>query len=131
MVAEHQVSPLFWNRYVDDTFTMFHNKDSANEFLHYLNGCHHNIKFTIEFERNDAILFLDILVTRNQNNAFMTSIYRKVSRRNGIPSLHESTKQTSFAPLLIATTVFVHLAPCYNLPSMIFENSFRTVTHKA
>ena len=43
-----KVSPLFWNRYVDDTFTLFHNKDSANDFLHYLNGCHRNIKFTIE-----------------------------------------------------------------------------------
>ena len=72
-----KVSPLFWNRYVDDTFAMFHNKDSANYFLHYLNGCHSNIKFTIEFEHNNAIPFLDILVTRNQNNAFTTSIYRK------------------------------------------------------
>ena len=24
-----KISPLFWNRYVDGTFTMFHNKDSA------------------------------------------------------------------------------------------------------
>ncbi|XP_068692920.1 uncharacterized protein [Montipora foliosa] len=72
-----KVSPLIWNRYVDDTFTMFHNKDCANEFLHYLNGCHRNIKFTIVFEHNEAIPFLDILVTRNQNNAFTTSIYRK------------------------------------------------------
>lgn len=69
-----KVSPLFWNRYVDDTFTMFHNKDSANEFSHYLNGCHHNIKFTIECEHNNTIPFLDILVTRNQNNAFTTYI---------------------------------------------------------
>ena len=72
-----KISPSFWNRYVDDTFTMFHNQDSANEFLHYLNGCHSNIKFTIEFEQNNAILFLDILITRNQNSTFMTSIYRK------------------------------------------------------
>ena len=71
-----KISPLFWSHYVDDTFTMFHNKDSANEFL-YLNSCRSNIKFTIEFEQNNAIPFLDILVTRNQNNAFMTSIYRK------------------------------------------------------
>ena len=56
---------------------MFHNKDSANDFLHYLNSCHSNIKFTIEFEQNNTIPFLDILVTRNQNNTFMTSIYRK------------------------------------------------------
>jgi len=56
---------------------MFHNKDSATEFLHYLNSCHSNIKFTIEFEQDNAIPFLDILVARNQNNTFMTSIYRK------------------------------------------------------
>ena len=24
-----KISPLFWNRYVNDTFTIFHNKDSA------------------------------------------------------------------------------------------------------
>ena len=53
MVDERQNYPLFWNRYVDDTFTMFHNKDSANEFLYYLNSCHSNIKFTIEFEQNN------------------------------------------------------------------------------
>ena len=28
---------------------MFHNKDSADEFLHYLNSCQSNIKITIEF----------------------------------------------------------------------------------
>ena len=52
---------------------------TANEFLHYLNSCHSNIKCAIEFEQNNAILFLDILVTRSQNNIFMTSIYRLCS----------------------------------------------------
>ena len=36
-----------------------------------------NIEFTIESEQNNAFPFLGILVTRNQNNTFMTSIYRK------------------------------------------------------
>ena len=71
------ISPSFWNWCVDDTFPMFNSRDSANAFLHYLNSCHSNVKFTIEFEQNNAIPFLDILITRNQNNTFMTSIYRK------------------------------------------------------
>ena len=66
-----KISPSFRNRYADDTFTMFPNKDSANDFLHYLNGCHSSIKFTIEFEQDNAIPCLDILVTRNQNTTFM------------------------------------------------------------
>ena len=59
-----KISPSILNRYVDDTFTMFHNKVSANEFLHYLNSCHSNIKFAIEFEQNNTIPLLDMLVTR-------------------------------------------------------------------
>ena len=36
-----------------------------------------NIKFTIEFEQNDEIPFLDILLKRNLDSSFSTSIYRK------------------------------------------------------
>ena len=40
---------------------MFNNKDFANEFLQYLNSRHNSIKFTIEFEHDNPIPFLDIL----------------------------------------------------------------------
>ena len=56
-------------RYVDDTFTLFRNKDTAFKFLHYLN--------TIDFERNSEIRFLDVSVKCHDNNSFSTSIYRK------------------------------------------------------
>ena len=46
-----KVCPLLWYRYVDDTFTMFDCKDTANEFLQYLNSRHDSFKFTIEFEQ--------------------------------------------------------------------------------
>ena len=76
-VMSGQVCPSFWYRYVDDTFTMFENKDTANGFLQYLNSRHNSIKFTIEFEQDNEIPFLDILVKRCPNNTFVTSIYRK------------------------------------------------------
>ncbi|XP_068691626.1 uncharacterized protein [Montipora foliosa] len=65
-----------WFRYVDDTFTLFKNKNDALSFLRYLNGRHNNIKFTIEFDQNDEIPFLDILMKRNRDS-FSTSVYRK------------------------------------------------------
>ena len=76
-VMNGKVRPSFWYRYVDDTFTMFDSKDTAYEFLQYLNSHHHSIKFTIEFEQDNEIPFLDILVKRCPNNTFVTSIYRK------------------------------------------------------
>ena len=76
-VINGKVRPSLWYRYVDDTFTMFDSKDTACEFLQYLNSRHHSIKFTIEFEQDNVIPFLDILVKRCPNNTFVTSIYRK------------------------------------------------------
>ena len=64
--------PTLSDRYVDDTFSMFESKDTAKEFLKYLNGRHN----TIEFEQAEEIPFLDILVKRCPNNTFVTSVYR-------------------------------------------------------
>ena len=84
--------PTIWFRYVDDTFTLFKKKNDALSFLRYLNGRDNNIKFTIEFEQNDEIPFLDILMKRNRDSSFSTSIYRKKTF-TGL-----STKWDSFTP---------------------------------
>ena len=52
-----KVCPSLWYRYVYDSFTIFDGKDTANELLQYLNSCHNSIKFTIEFEQDNEILF--------------------------------------------------------------------------
>ncbi|XP_068696778.1 uncharacterized protein [Montipora foliosa] len=69
--------PSLWFRDVDSTFTMFDSKDNANEFLSFLNSRHDSIKFTIEFEEDNKIPFLDILLKCCPDNTFSTSVYRK------------------------------------------------------
>ncbi len=46
------------------------------KFLSYLNSKHPNIEFTCNMENNGSIPFLDIIVTRN-NNQLHTTVYRK------------------------------------------------------
>ena len=74
-VLDFNARPSVWFRYVD-TFSLFDSKSTATQFLQYLNNCHANIKFTVEFEENCTIPFLDILIKRH-NYTFSTSIYRK------------------------------------------------------
>ena len=68
--------PLYYNRYVDDTFALFRNDYDADCFLEFANSRHPNIKFTIEKEESDKLSFLDISVFRN-NGHFNTTIFRK------------------------------------------------------
>ena len=71
-----EFKPLFYRRYVDDTFLIFKDPQHIQKFLDYLNAQHINMKFTCEIETNCKIPFLDTLVTRTNNN-FSTSVYRK------------------------------------------------------
>jgi hypothetical protein len=68
--------PVFYKRYVDDTFILFSDRSHAPLFLNYLNGKHADIKFTMELENDKKLPFLDCLVSRDTNN-FACSVYRK------------------------------------------------------
>ena len=65
-----------WSRYVDDTFA-FIKPDTEKEIQQKLNSFHKNIKFTYEFEKENQIAFLDVLITRKQEDSMETSVYRK------------------------------------------------------
>ena len=54
------LKPLFYKRYVDDTFVIFNSVENANRFVNYLNGKHPNLQFTLEKEDQNRISFLDI-----------------------------------------------------------------------
>ena len=72
----HSFKPLFYRRYVDDTFLIFKEPQHIELFLHHLNSQHPNIKFTSEVENNKSISFLDIKMYNNPTG-FTTEVYRK------------------------------------------------------
>ena len=68
--------PVYYKRYVDDTFVLFKEPSHIDLFQNYMNSRHQNIKFTVEKESNDQLPFLDVLVTKNFDG-FSTDLYRK------------------------------------------------------
>ncbi|KAF2344598.1 Reverse transcriptase domain, partial [Trinorchestia longiramus] len=71
-----EFQPVFYRRYIDDTFLLFREKSHATLFLDFINSKHPNIRFTMECENNNELPFLDCLVTRRENK-FEVSVYRK------------------------------------------------------
>ena len=71
-----QFAPIFYRRYIDDTFVLFSSSDHVKKFHHYLNSRHRNMTFTYEVEEGNKLPFLDVLINRDQDR-FSTSLYRK------------------------------------------------------
>ena len=75
-IPEH-LRPAIWVRYVDDVFAVYqHNDDAFQEFFNLLNNLSPSIKFTVEWENNSTMPFLDVNVHRT-SYGFSFSVYRK------------------------------------------------------
>ena len=57
---------------------MFDKKDHVKKFLKYMNSSYHKIKSTFEEEQDTKISFLDVSISRVENE-LQTSIFRKKS----------------------------------------------------
>ena len=68
--------PTFYRRYVDDILAVFNTRNEATDFFNYLNQQHPNIKFTIEYNIDNKIAFLDALICNTDNN-IITKTYHK------------------------------------------------------
>ena len=70
-----EFKPIYYQRYVDDSFVIFKSREHVQHFLCYLNAQHNNIKFTCETEHNGVLPFLDVNIRRTE--CFHTSAYHK------------------------------------------------------
>ena len=59
----------FYLRYVDDILAAFDKEQDSLNFLNFLNKRHPNIKFALEKQINHSVAFLDVFISRinNQN----------------------------------------------------------------
>ena len=73
--------PRIWKRYVDDTFCICR-ADTVDQFTDHINNIDSCINFTREIEKDHTIAFLDLLVTRKEDNTISLSIYRKPTHTN-------------------------------------------------
>ena len=105
-------TPVFYRRYIDDTFLVFKHSSHVSLVLNYLNNKHPNIKFTCETEISNKLPFLDCNIHR-VNNTFETSVYRK-NTFSGLGISNFSFCSNSFKLNSINTLLFRAYGICSN-----------------
>ncbi|BHF75791.1 hypothetical protein SprV_0501888800 [Sparganum proliferum] len=88
-IAFIQHEPVFWRRYVDDTFGIV-KKDMLQHFHSLLNAVFPDITFTREEEQEQQLPFLDALVRRNLNGELETTVYRKATNTAQLLSFYSN-----------------------------------------
>jgi hypothetical protein len=66
----------FWKMCVDDVFAIIQGNSDPEVILHQANSISLTVKFTLEQEKDGSLPFLDIVITRRENQ-LETSVYRK------------------------------------------------------
>ena len=76
LLEEAQYKPFLWWHFIDDIFLVWlHGEEKLSEFINFLNGAHHSLKFTAEWSK-EKINFLDVQVIR-EGTKLMTDLYSK------------------------------------------------------
>ena len=116
--------PSYYFRYVDDTFLLFKSEQHVKLFLEYLNAQHKNIKFTFEVETNNTLPFLDVNVTRD-NNEFVTSVYRKPTY-TGLTTKFDSYTPSIYKQNLVSILIYRAFKISRNY--LVFHNELKFIT---
>ena len=64
-MSNHNMFPIFYRRFVDDTFCLFNSMEDAELFLQFINNIDPSIKFTLEGEVDGKLEFLDTVIYNN------------------------------------------------------------------
>lgn len=96
--------------------------EKIHEFLERINKWHPNLRFTVEFEKNKQLPFLDVLVTR-EDDQHTTTLYRKPTHTD-LYLLWESNQCRKYKLGLIKTLTVRVLRIC-STPQLIDDETER------
>ena len=103
--------PIYYRRYVDDSFVLFKSRDYLIKFCSYWNKCYLNMKFSFEKEKNRKLSLLDVEVSRERNK-FAATIYGKPT----FSSVY--TRFDSFLPTTYKfSMIYILFFRCYSICS--------------
>ena len=117
-----QFKPIFYRRYVDDTFLLFKNINHIPLFEQYMNSKHPNITFTSEIESDNRLPFIGVNVM-HENQGFTTCVYRKPTD-TGLGLNYLSFISSSFKPNSILTLLHRCYCICSSWPLFNKEVEF-------
>ena len=113
-------APPLWLRYVDDVLLIWPNEEDFGSFLSNVNALSDSINFTVEWEEDGKIPFLDTL-THRLSSGFSFAVYRKPTHSGTY--LHYFSRHSDQVKLSVLSSIYLCM---YRLRDPIFNDSEKT-----
>ena len=128
LVSETSTQPVYYRRYVDDTFCLFNNSDDAQLFLGFINGLDPSTQFDLEVESDNQLAFLDTIVSRVDRQQYPDISTRVKPTDKGLFYNFNSLIPNKYKGNLIGCLVYriYHIATDYR----IFDLDIQKLRHK-
>nr|VZI39468.1 unnamed protein product [Spirometra erinaceieuropaei] len=94
----------FYGRYVDDIFCLAYCTTDIDDLVQKFNSAHPSLNLTAEYEADNEIAFLDVLLHRQEDGSIQRWVFRKKNWTGQYINFH------SFVPLNIKQTLVQGLA---------------------
>jgi predicted GIY-YIG superfamily endonuclease len=119
---------IFFYRYVDDIVILYDgNPRQVTLFNNFINSIHPKLKFTLEFEQDNRLNFLDLTLNKNSDR-FSFKIYRKPTATD--TTIH-ATSHHPMSQKLAAYSSFVHRLLTVPLSQQDFNEEKTILKHVA
>lgn len=79
-LAKLSYEPTIITKYVDDIL-LFGPRDEMEDTLNVFNSLSNEIRFTIEYEENESLTYLDMKLLRNEDGTILTDFYMKPTNK--------------------------------------------------
>ncbi|XP_062699209.1 uncharacterized protein LOC134284408, partial [Aedes albopictus] len=140
----HRISMVVYRRYVDDCFCIAR-KEHVGKILEVFNGFHDRLQFTVEYEEDGRLKFLDMMLFQNNGRVEKTWLPKQENGRyldynSESPFTHKRNTAIALANTAIKLTdaenrpqaidMVKRILKCNNYPEWFIVNVLKQRVHK-
>ncbi|XP_062704445.1 uncharacterized protein LOC134286788 [Aedes albopictus] len=140
----HRISMVVYRRYVDDCFCIAR-KEHVDKILEVFNGFHDRLQFTVEYEEDGRLKFLDMMLFQNNGRVEKTWLPKQENGRyldynSESPFTHKRNTAIALADRAIKLTdaenrpqaidMVKRILKCNNYPEWFIVNVLKQRVHK-
>ncbi|BHF80620.1 hypothetical protein SprV_0702374800 [Sparganum proliferum] len=117
----------FYDRYVDDIFCLTDVTTDTDALVQKFNNAHPSLMFSAEFEADNEIAFLDVLLHRHEDGSIQIEVSEEIDLSSPVAAVNSTLPDNSEAPIFNQAIRFLNVSSTVCLPGKSVKRNLDAV----